>query len=577
MKKFISFIISMAITLSLFPTISLAATSGTCGDNLIWELSDDGTLTISGTGAMTDYLLSSAPWDVLEVNEVIVEDGVTSIGVGAFYECSSLTSVTIPDSVASIGNSAFRNCDNLLNMTIPGSVTSIGGVAFYDCDRLTSVMLSDGVTSIGRGAFSDCDNLLNMTMPDSVTSIGERAFYYCDSLASVTIGGGVETIGDYAFYKCSSLTSVTIPDSVTSIGERAYYYCSNLARVEIGNGVESIGEDAFFGCANIEKVYINDLAAWCNIDFDDNESNPMYYDAELYIEGRLATDIIIPYGVESIGDYAFYNCKSMTNVTIPDSVTSIGENAFFDCTDIEKVYINDLAAWCNIDFGLYASNPTYYGAELYIGGKLATDITIPYGVESIVADMFYNCESLTSVIIPNSVKTIGACAFLHCTSLTNVTLGNSVTSIGNYAFKLCYSLTNVTILDSVTSIGEEAFDSSVTIYGYDGSVAEKYANDNGNTFIEIERPMTHSILVKNIQIGESVSLETELATPDAYAGNLIFATYDKDGRLVDSEVYTADSSANVSMPVGEATYGKLFWWDMLTLDSYCNSVIVEIK
>ena len=138
--------------------------SGTCGENLTWELGGDGTLRISGKGEMADYTYDDkAPWDTYrrQVTAIVLEDGVTSIGDYAFYFCSSATAVTIPDSVTSIGKSAFSGCDDLTSVTIP-----------------------EGVTSIAGYAFSRCYDLINVTIPYSVTSIGDSAF---DSLSLIHI------------------------------------------------------------------------------------------------------------------------------------------------------------------------------------------------------------------------------------------------------------------------------------------------------------------------------------------------------------------------------------------------------
>ena len=188
----------------------------------------------------------------------------------------------------------------------------------------------------------------------SVTSIEDNAFYESRGLTSITIGNSVERIWARAFYCCTSLTSVTIPNSVTIIGDYAFYYCKSLTSVTIGNSVKSIGEHAFSDCTSLKSVHISDIAAWCNIEFDDDFSNPLYYTSHLYLNGEEVKDLVIPDGVTSIGNYAFYRCSGLTSVTIPNSVESIGDYAFYCCSGL-------------------------------------TSITIPDGVTSIGNDAFYYC------------------------------------------------------------------------------------------------------------------------------------------------------------------------------------------
>ena len=212
------------------------------------------------------------------LTSVTIPDSVTSIGSEAFWGCTGLTSLTIPNSVTSIEREAFYYCTSLTSLTIGSGVTSFGDYAFAACTGLTSVTIGSSVTSIGTGMFQGCIRLTSLTIPNSVTSIGSVGFYGCTSLTSVTIGSGVTSIGTYAFRDCIRLTSVAIPNSVTSIESNAFQSCTGLTSVTIGSGVTSIGGSAFLTCPNLLSIYIKGNApALGTTVFTSNSKSNVYY------------------------------------------------------------------------------------------------------------------------------------------------------------------------------------------------------------------------------------------------------------------------------------------------------------
>ena len=371
-------------------------------------------LTITGNGKMGTYSSgssSAAPWGKA-ITEVVIENGVTSIGNYAFYNCSKLTSVTIPGSVTAINTYAFGGCSALISITIPDGVTTIGTYAFYNCSNLTSLAIPKSVTSIGDYVFRFCSALTSFTV-EKGNAVYHSAGNCIIKTASKTLiagcnasvipdDGSVTAIGNYAFYNCSKLTSVTIPDGVTTIGSSAFSGCSALTSITIPKSVTSIGTYAFQSCSALTSLTVEE----CNAVYH-SAGNCIIETASKTVVAGCNTSVIPNDGsVTAIGNYAFYYCSNLGTVTIPDSVTTIGNYAFYCCSSLGTV-------------------------------------TIPDSVTTIGNYAFSNCSGLTSITIPDSVTTISERVFYGCSKLTSVNIPHSVTTIGPYAFYSCSKLTNV--------------------------------------------------------------------------------------------------------------------------------------
>lgn len=369
--------------------------SGYCGGegdgtNLTWTLDSEGTLTISGIGKMKDYEYNSFPWysRKSDIQKLVIEDGVSSVGKYALYSCSNLSSVTLGSNITSIGMYSFGFCKKLVDIVIPSNVRNIFAYAFQYCSSLTSVTIMDGVQQIGEKAFECCSGLTNINIPNSVTGIFNSAFS-----------------------GCSSLVNVFIPKSVKNIGLLVFSHCYMLERIAVD--AENIKYDSRDDCNAIIETAKNELISGCK-------------------------STVIPNNVTSIKNYAFYGCANLTSITIPKSVESIGASAFDGCTSLINIRIPNTVK-------------SLGGSAFSRCGSLR-EISIPNSLTCIKSNTFSECKSLTSIKIPNSITAIDYSAFWRCSSLKSVIIGKNVTDIGTQAFDKCASLKSVAFLGNAPTM-----------------------------------------------------------------------------------------------------------------------------
>ena len=439
---------------------------------------------------------------------------LTSLGTGAFYHCSALTSIILPDTITTVGECVFYDTPYFNNASNWENGIFYVGNYLIEANRANipeNPTIKAGTKLIAYNAFNYCNNLTDITIPSSVTHIGVLAFQDCSRLSSVTIEEGCKlSIGNYAFNDCKYLKSITIPNGVISIGEDAFMEeCEikfSLGESEtdlvIPEGITSISANAFKDCEKAKSITIPssvtdmDLVAFRECTYLTNamisEDNPVYksIDGNIYTKDgktllRYVTTgrndasfvFIIPDEVTSIAEYAFsyyppsnivfgngiteignifgyYGCPK--SITLGKNVTNIASSTFELCGALLNIMVDENNnAYKSIDGNLYSKD----GKTLikYAVGKTDTTFTIPNGVTTIQERAFYDAKNLINITISNSVTSIGEYTFYNCSNLENITISESVTSIGEYAFYGCSKLENITIPDGVTSIGQRTF------------------------------------------------------------------------------------------------------------------------
>lgn len=353
-----------------------------------------------------------------------------------------------------------------------------------------------------------------------------------------TLGGcPVVTIGRYAFSDCAYMTSLTIPDSVVTIEDQAFGDCTYLEEIYFGTGLKTVGYSLTYGCDSLKNVHIRDLAAWCQVTCaDDGWGDGALADAEnLYLNGELLTDVVVPDGVAYIGSFPFSGYKKLTSITLPDSVTELKKNAFSECEGLTAFHIPD--------------GVTRIGADAFYGCKGLTELVIPSGVTVLENSVLQfcsglvritlpdgltkiedyalqGCESLQEITIPAGVTEIGICAFYGCRSLTEVVIPDYVQIISRYVFADCLQLTGLVLPRGVCVIEEGAFDSCLKLTKvYHKGTAEDWAK------IEFE---DESGVLENVSVVHDYDDGNEIA-PDAPIGpadpNFVAPEREEDGEL----------------------------------------------
>ena len=289
------------------------------------------------------------------LSEIIIPNGIVSIGDYAFAYCDALTKITLPEGLTNIGSNAFYSCKNLVTAGVPDSIKSIGASAFDRCEKLESINLPEGLLSIGMTAFYECKSLKGVKVPASLTSVGSDAFSKCTGIESLTLSEGLSVLSEGMFESLSGITELELPSSITVIPDSAFANCVNIENLVIPDTVETIEDWAFSGGMNKKSIHIgsgvrsiglNAFSGGYYLESITVDEDNQYFSGEgnCLIEKSTNTIIrgcggsVIPEGVTSIKDYAFAGCFRVTSINVPKSLTNVGNGAFSECYYLKNVY-----------------------------------------------------------------------------------------------------------------------------------------------------------------------------------------------------------------------------------------------
>ena len=397
------------------PPPAETVSSGPCGTSVSYVLDSNGLLTIRGNGKMGDYSgYSCPPWSTHIVKTVVIEEGVTSAGAYAFYNCKALESVRLPESLTAVGNYGFYGCATLPSVDIPQAVTSLGYNAFMGCGNLKEARVSLGLKKSVQSALPaacqvtyygttggdcgktpgtvtwtlDANGLLTIQGKGAMRDYGSRSPgpWGAEGVKTVVIEEGVSSVGGYAFYGCKALESVRLPESLTGIGSNAFEGCAALPSVTIPQAVTSLGYNTFSGCGSLKEARVH------------------------------------------------RQLKQIPSNVFPASctVTRYG-TATGDCGEIQGT-----VTWALDGDGLLTIRGkgrmknfpyTYYAPEIPWDAASVKAVVVEDGVTSLGDYAFYQHKALESVRLPDSLTAIGRSAFNYCSALTEITLPRNLGSI----------------------------------------------------------------------------------------------------------------------------------------------------
>lgn len=354
--------------------------------------------------------------DCNKLRSVKITKNISKIKDQAFRNCSNLRKVKIAGNVKTIEYHAFAYCESLTDVMINKSIEKIAQSAFEDSKNLENVYIKD------LEAWCNIEFTPSYTYSNSLTN-GKKLYLNKELVTDLTIPDGVTEIKDYAFAGLLHLTTVTLPDSVTSIGTEAFSYCKALNEISFGSNLKTIKASAFVNCEDLERINIKNLAAWCETELEnkvfivlDEYGNENFEkERRLYLNGEQITNLVIPEGVTKISDYAFYNFKGLETLTTPESLKTISEYAF-TYSDFSSITLAG-----NLEsIGEFA----FYDCDSLISLTITSSTDAEHTGMIINSNAFRSCENLETITFADCIKEIDYGTFEHCNKLKTVYFEN---------------------------------------------------------------------------------------------------------------------------------------------------------
>ena len=473
----------LILMIFLFCGIAMAD-SASCGVNLTWMLDEyNGTLSISGTGAMYDYSASGQlpPWHekASEIYSIEIGNDVTYIGSYAFWGCRNLEIMQLPTSVTGIGPSAFADCFSLIEVDYAGSREDWETVNIAESGNglllAAELFCTDDVPGQITASFEEASGVLTISgsgrMPefdlyleDYIELRSTPWSDYRDRIQHIIIEDGVTSISAGAFAGCSQLTGISIPDSIVEIGADAFSHCGSLAEIQIPDGVLCIRTFCFENCESLSRITFPEHLV-C-IDFG------------AFFECSSLNNLVFPDTLTTIRNQAFYLCSGLSSITLPGNLRSLGTATFAHCN------LSDIA----VKGGSSSDRRFFYGPdEVYT-------LSLPGALVEAGDGAFFGNPSLPhespDFILPDDLTTIGDEAFADIDA-SYVWIPSQVKAIGRKAFADCANLKYVYLPESCNTIADDAFPDGVIILvgvAYRSEKAETYARENGFEYLYWEDP-----------------------------------------------------------------------------------------